>query len=238
MPPKPLPPKRRRLGELLVAAGLLKDVELQAALAEQRKWGGRLGRTLVEMGFLREEAMLVTLAQQLGLSTVDLDRAQIPKDVVRGLRVDMAERYGVFPVRFDPEKRELALATSDPTDLEQAKQLSFYTGMKLSFVLSSSGGIDRAIRRHYYGERTDATSTATPQELGLSEAVFTPSELHRNQRPVEETAEECGAKEKIYKLEAQLAEQNRAFRALLEVLVERGAIRREDYLARLRKKSE
>jgi type IV pilus assembly protein PilB len=44
---------RRRLGELLIEAGLLNEDQLKAALNEQRKWGGRLGRTVVEMRFVK-----------------------------------------------------------------------------------------------------------------------------------------------------------------------------------------
>ena len=59
--------KRRRLGELLIEAGVLDPTQLQAALAEQKKWGGKLGRTLVEMGFVDEDSMVRALSRQLKL---------------------------------------------------------------------------------------------------------------------------------------------------------------------------
>ena len=60
-------PKRPKLGELLVMAGAIDQIQLGAALADQRQFGHPLGATLVRMGFLDEEALIRTLARQLKL---------------------------------------------------------------------------------------------------------------------------------------------------------------------------
>ena len=59
--------KRLKLGEMLVAKGLIGEAQLAAALSEQRRWGKRLGMTLVLMGCLEEETLVRTLAAQLKL---------------------------------------------------------------------------------------------------------------------------------------------------------------------------
>ena len=58
---------RIRLGELLVRAGVLDEYKLNAALAEQQRWGGRLGRVLVDMGFVSEEILVKALSKQLAV---------------------------------------------------------------------------------------------------------------------------------------------------------------------------
>jgi type IV pilus assembly protein PilB len=50
--------KRLKLGEMLVAKGLISDTQLAAALGEQRRWGKRLGMTLVLMEYLEEEVLI------------------------------------------------------------------------------------------------------------------------------------------------------------------------------------
>ena len=146
--------RRRRLGELLLDAGLLDATRLEAALAEQRKWGGKLGRTLVEMGFVDEESMVRALSRQLKLPVVDLDQVTLPPSIVGLLRVDLAERYGVFPIGADAKGRTLQLATSDPTNGEALNELEFRTNAKIQIAVATASSIDRAIRRLYYGEDT------------------------------------------------------------------------------------
>ena len=142
------------------------EEQLNAALLEQRKWGGRLGRTIVEMGFVTETAMGAVLASQLQLRTIDLDAAALPKRVVDHLRLDLAERYGVFPLGI--EGNTLFLATSDPTNLEQLQELAFATAKRVQVAVATASSIERAIRRYYFGEEAAAAETIHPRELGVT----------------------------------------------------------------------
>lgn len=146
-------------------ASLLSEEQLKAALLEQRKWGGRLGRTLVEMGFVTETAMVAVLAAQLQLRTIDLDAAALPRRVVDHLRLDLAERYGVFPL--GAEGNTLFLATSDPTNLEQLQELAFATAKRVQVAVTTASSIDRAIRKYYFGEDVAAADAVHPRELGV-----------------------------------------------------------------------
>jgi hypothetical protein len=56
------------LGELLVERGLLSTIQLELALAEQRRTGLRLGEVLVSMGYVSEAALARMLLEQVGLS--------------------------------------------------------------------------------------------------------------------------------------------------------------------------
>lgn len=169
--------RRRRLGELLVDAGLLNEDHLKAALNEQRRWGGRLGRTVVEMGFVKEPDMVHVLAQQLSLRSVDLDNTRLPERITDCLRLDLAERYGVFPLGVDTSGHTLFLATSDPTNVEHAQELEFATNMKVELLVATGSSIDRAIRRYYFGENVVPTATIRPENLGVNETTFELDEL-------------------------------------------------------------
>lgn len=146
------PGRRRRLGDLLIEAGLISDTQLKAALNEQRKWGGRLGRTVVEMGFVTETAIGQVLANQLELPAIDLDTAELPAEAPSWLRLDLCERYGVFPVNINPGARTISIATSDPTNVEHLQALEFATNSKVLPTVATASAIERAIRRHYFGE--------------------------------------------------------------------------------------
>lgn len=237
------PPRKRRLGEILQAAGVIDDLQLQAALSEQRKWGGKLGRVLVEMGFLDEDTMVTALSRQLGIPAVDLDRSSYPSEVIALLRGDMAERYGVFPIGGDPKQKVLQVASSDPTNYEAIQELTFLLGQTLQVSVASSTAIDRAIRRYYYGERTEQVSTATPEQVGMSEATFDIEHQRTFQTPTAAPGSVASAElekkvealtRRVDELEKLSANQVRAIRGLLELLVDTGVVRREDYLARVR----
>ena len=116
---------RRRLGDLLIEAGLLSEQQLKIALNEQRKWGGRLGRTVVEMGFVTETAIGQVLAKQLSLPSFDLDTQTVNPQAATWMRLDLCERYGVFPLGINHRDRTISVATSDPTNLEHLSAIEF-----------------------------------------------------------------------------------------------------------------
>jgi len=202
-------------------AGVVTDVQLQAALAEQKRWGGKLGRTLVEMGFVDEESMSLALSRQLQLPRVDLDALELPADITGFLRVDIAERYGVFPIAGDRRLKQLTVASSDPTNVEAMQELAFYTGMRIQMAVASGSGIDRAIRRYYYGESTTPTQTTTPHQLGGTKG--------------EDRGEVAALRARVAELERLLSGQVRAMRSLVELLVDKDVIRRDEFVARARK---
>ncbi len=261
VPPPPPRGARRRLGELLIDAGVLDEVKLKAALVEQRKWGGRLGRTVVEMGFVDEAVMCRVLAQQLRLKTIDLDQLKLPDRIVEHLRLDLAERYGVFPVSYDAQSRSLELATSDPTNLEALQELEFATGLRISLLVTTASSIDRAIRRNYFGESVSATRVAPPASFGLSETTYELDELIAAPRaspqpqpqvparpsPVPRVApvvarpdveaqlrrEIALLREQVDSMENIIGSQVKALRSLLGILIESGLITRDEYLDRI-----
>lgn len=254
------PGKKRRLGEILLDAGLINAMQLNAALAEQKKWGGKLGRILVEMAFVDEESMTAALSRQLSIPRVDLDKARLPDGILQHLRVDVAERYGVFPLAFDAKAKSLSVATSDPTNVEAFQELSFHTGYKILPVVCGSSSIDRAIRRHYYGEKTVSSEVTTPQALGVDEQTVSAQELiqrsgvHAQPAPpaqnggvdpfgptaahsiaqVELARQLRELNDRLGALEKHAANQVRALRGLFELLVEKGYITRDEYLAKVR----
>lgn len=258
----PPPGKKRRLGEILLDAGLISTLQLNAALSEQKKWGGKLGRVLVEMGFVDEESMTAALSRQLSIPRVDLDKAKLPDGILQHLRVDVAERYGVFPLAFDAKAKALSVATSDPTNVEALQELSFHTGYKILPVVSGSSMIDRAIRRQYYGEKTVASDATTPQALGLEEQTISADDLIQRSGahsqaavaaataapqvdPFSATVQTSTAQvemarqlrelnDRLGALEKHAANQVRALRGLFELLVEKGYITRDEYLAKVR----
>ena len=109
------PRKRVRLGELLLANGDLTQQQLDAALAEQKRTGRKLGRVLADMEFIRENQLQQVLARHLKLPFVDIAQLQLNPDTVRLLPEAVARRFRAMVLHSD--ERGVQLGMTDPTDL-------------------------------------------------------------------------------------------------------------------------
>lgn len=106
---------RVRVGDLLVEKKLISEAQLRAALAEQKKTGRKLGRVLIDNGFVAEEAMLQVLAVQLGIPYVDLSAFELNPELVQVLPETDARRYRALVLK--ETLNGLLVGMGDPTDI-------------------------------------------------------------------------------------------------------------------------
>ena len=78
-PPPPAP--RRRLGEELMARGMIREADLANALTLQRQNGGLLGLNLVRLGAVSEAQLLEVLSEQLDLPILAPEDGPSPDQV-------------------------------------------------------------------------------------------------------------------------------------------------------------
>ena len=106
----------KKIGDMLIEAGLIDDFQLQSALSHQRNWGGKLGSVLIEMEFVREEDLARVIAEKLKTPYVNLFDPAIAPEVVKLIKPEVAKKYLVMPAK--KEKGSLTLAMTDPLDIE------------------------------------------------------------------------------------------------------------------------
>jgi type IV pilus assembly protein PilB len=120
--------RRRRMGEILLAAGVIEAEQLAEALEMQREpqhRGRRLGQVLALLGHATEREIAVSLAQTLGLEHVDLARVVPDADVVRLLPQHIVERTGAIALDRHPDGA-LIVASSDPTNVLALDDVRLY----------------------------------------------------------------------------------------------------------------
>jgi type IV pilus assembly protein PilB len=139
---------RKKLGEMLIEEGLLTESGLRAALAEQKRWGGSLGRTLVEMRQVPEERLVDVLSRQMGLESVDLDRMTIPATVIALVPGELAHNYSIVP--FNHVMKFLDIAMADPTNMGIVDELRIRTQLNIRHFLAGPKMIERAIAKYYH----------------------------------------------------------------------------------------
>ena len=110
-----MPRKRVRIGDLLVEHKMISQSQLQEALAEQKKSGRKLGRVLVENGYVDEDRLLVLLSEQLDIPYVDLSRFELDPEIITRLPETLARRYRALVLKATP--KGLLVGMGDPTDI-------------------------------------------------------------------------------------------------------------------------
>jgi CheY-like chemotaxis protein len=139
---------KKRIGKLLVDAGIISDKTLERALEIQKESGQRLGTLLREMGIVTEEEVAEALAGQFNLITVtNFAEYPFPKDLLDLIPAQMALKKMIFPLKS--HDKTLTIATLDPFDRETFSQLEQITGMQIFLVLSTSENIIAAVEKHY-----------------------------------------------------------------------------------------
>jgi type IV pilus assembly protein PilB len=162
---------RKKLGEMLVEAGVLSEQGLRMALNEQRRWGGTLGRTLVEMKLLSEAELVRVLSMQLHLPAVDLDTVEIHPSVLELVPGELAEQYSIVP--FAQPMKFLDVAMAEPTNLGIIDELRIRTQLNIRPYLAGPKMIERALAKHYrrgFG-RTLRRDAEVPLDSGESIAL-------------------------------------------------------------------
>ena len=143
--------EKRRLGELLIEAGVLKKADLQDALSQQAHRGTPLGVTLVEIGLVDEASMLSVLGKQLDFPVVQLQGRRIAQEVLELIPYEVAIKHHCIPLLVETRDalEELYLGMSDPTDLEAIDDVGFQTGLRVHPILVSYSQLDDAIESRY-----------------------------------------------------------------------------------------
>ncbi|MBF0342038.1 MAG: type II/IV secretion system protein [Magnetococcales bacterium] len=147
----PHPPKRRRLGEILLEADILTQDKLTIALTEQKKTGEQLGRIIVKLGFVPEQVMRDILGSALGQPSIDLDKILLSPNILGMIPKKLVERHQVLPVQWDPQRSVLTVAMADTQDVAVIDKLQahIHSGIAIESVLAGQSEIARAIQKYY-----------------------------------------------------------------------------------------
>ena len=140
---------RKKLGEILLSAGLIDEIQLNSAMGHQRNWGGKLGSTLVELGFIKEDDIAHVLEDQLKLHCLNENELVPEPAALKLMSVQDAKKYEVFPLKV--KGKEVTLAMCNPFDLAMLDELGFKLDMRVKGVLAVESAIKKAITHYYLG---------------------------------------------------------------------------------------
>lgn len=192
--------RKKRLGDLLVEAGVITENQLMEALEAQKsdKKGEKLGSVLIELGFTTERQIMKALQEQLGIESVDLSSLRISEEIIRLMDESILRKYSLIPFAFsDKNPNILKVAMSDPLDIRAMDDISIITGFQIERCVTVSSDIATAIDR-YYGNA---------EALRVAEQYTREREVQNRSRAVEEEENDTLTEAPIVKLVKQIVEQ-------------------------------
>ncbi|NOT30201.1 MAG: Flp pilus assembly complex ATPase component TadA [Planctomycetes bacterium] len=140
---------RKLIGQILKARGIVREAQIQEALAEQRKHGGLIGQHLVALGHCKATDIAAALAEQVGLAAVDLARVKPSPEALAKVDASTAHAYCVLP--FELAGGRLKVAIADPLNTAVLEDLAFQTGLVIDGAVADQETLKSKVKE-FYGE--------------------------------------------------------------------------------------
>jgi general secretion pathway protein E len=156
-----------RLGEMLMARGLLAPEDLEKALEIQRERNEKIGKILVDLGFVALREVLGALSEQLGVPLISIEGPPAVTPETEKLAARFLRQFRCLPVAVRDDA--LVLAMADPLDFETIAAVRNATGLRVEPALAAEPEILDAIEKYYSGQRA-------PEAVSLAEAEGPASE--------------------------------------------------------------
>lgn len=156
----------KRIGELLIEAGVLTAAQLEQALKAQRNDGRKLGHLLIELGFVGETVLTQALSRQLAVPWVSLFHVDFSRSLLNLIPRELAERFSLVPIfvrRVRKQGDTLYVAMDDPTNEAALAEVGNAAGIPVRPMIACPSDIRSAIRVYYLGgEATPGTAPLSP----------------------------------------------------------------------------
>jgi len=137
-----------RLGAWLLSKGKITEDQLQKALQHRDFFGGRIGSSLITLGYVDEDVLGAYLSDVSGTPYAPASRLDgVAPEVVALVPARLAAQYRVIPIGV--EGRRLRLAMRDPRDLIALDEIAFMTGMTIEPFVATDFRIQKALARYY-----------------------------------------------------------------------------------------
>lgn len=138
---------KRRIGEILIANGLITRSVLEEALTHQKRFGGNVTQYLIAHGHLKEEDLAKCISIQFGYPYLPLRAYDIPVSIAKIVPVEIVKKHWLIPV--DKIQNILTLVMADPFDEDAINEVEKATGCKVQPFVGILSDILKAIERYY-----------------------------------------------------------------------------------------
>ena len=137
-----------KIGQILLKMGALDDNRLNKGIEESKKTGEILGKTLLRLGFITEQQLLMALSKQLDIPFYSsLKDVKVPDEVIKATPVIFVWHYKFMPLAI--KNRVLRMAISNPLEIWPKEDIKLLLGYDTEVVLAPQKEIVECIRKYY-----------------------------------------------------------------------------------------
>lgn len=208
---------RKKIGELLVDAGLIDEDDLRRALKEQAQWGGALGQIMVELELVKELDLVFVLSRQLHIPVAELEDREIPKDVLDMVPLSFCQTHKLIPFNKETVGNFLDVAMVEPLNLDTLDNLRVLTKSNIRSNFTTYSTLNRLLRK-YFGVplKRRATDSARGRQsispsLHLDGRELTAEDFEPNTPTTSdysETKKTSGSKEQVSRSPSSISSEN------------------------------
>jgi len=153
---------KKLLGGILREEGIITEDQIRKTLEIQKREGGLFGEILIAQGFATRRDVVRALGIQYGMEVVELDKMEIPTEVIDQVSVTIAQAYRIIPILY--EDGVLTVAMADPSNIAILDDLKFFLDMEVRGCISDEEAIARAFEQYYSGKTESVSSIISELE--------------------------------------------------------------------------
>lgn len=142
--------KKKRLGDILIDAGIISEEQLSTALAVQREKGLKLGETLIDLDYTTEVEIANALHRQLNYDYVILSERRIDQEIIKLVGEEILRKHTVMPFEFKVGYPNiLRVAMANPLDFLAIDDIAIVTNFQIEPAVATPQDIASAIDKYY-----------------------------------------------------------------------------------------
>ncbi len=145
-----------RLGDHLVARGVITAEQLETALNQQQRTGERLGRLLLILGYIRRLDLARALAELWSLPFIAINDREIDPAVTQRFPLEATLRFRAVPLRDEGQTVVVAVAEAPSAELHETLAV-VYPGRTPDYRVTTEWDIDQGIAMAHRRKVVDAS---------------------------------------------------------------------------------
>ncbi len=177
---------KKRIGEILIEAGLLTEEQLVEALTNSKKTKTPIGSVLVQMGFISVDQLKDALSEQQGFSHVTASQLNISESVIKILPEDFIKENKIIPIASDG--RFLDVGMVNPNNKKALNEVIYLTGLRPRVLLISHMEFQNCITKYFGRARKETKEIIRKIEQEALEFEVEESLWEQVERELEDTS--------------------------------------------------
>jgi type IV pilus assembly protein PilB len=139
--------KKMPLGKILVGLKFCTVEQVKEGLKHGKDNMMMLGEALIELSYLDDEKLARALAKQQGVKYVNLNKYDLPPELIQMVSKDVVEEHEIIPVI--KKGRNITVATHRVLEFYALDNLRFILGNEVDWVIAPESHVKAAMKKYY-----------------------------------------------------------------------------------------